>query len=521
METRIFSDEDVAQIISSSFVPVKIDSDRRPDIWRRFTMGAWPSVVFLTPSGDFITGTTYVALDDFLSLLSAVSRHTESGASNTFRAFPDIGTTPNPSPRVIRTNSVPNTPVAYFSALTAANFDAENGGFGVAPKFPFPAAERFLTARAFMGDTMALDALEVTLSGMAKGDLRGADGGFHRFCSDTDWSRPHPERLLSDQAELADIYLDAFSMTKNPLYREAAVGALDFMESRMASPDGGFAAVVFEEPRTNQGETAYSGPNAKAASAFIKADAVLRRPAAADLGRLLIDFLFDNFQDERGLFRRCPEGIGAADPEFLSDQIDLLFLLVDAYEASGNNVFIDEAQKLATATVRHFYDFNSNAVLDSRQPTDSRPPNLLPFRPIDENARAAIALTRLGRLTNRGFLLETAESALAAFAGAFREHGLSAADYGLAVMWLHQPKLEIILSARNRHELRAGPLWRAARASYHPHKTIVIDGHRPIKSPPLKMPPTSSPAAVILFGDRDTAITTDRDELTERISEAA
>ena len=141
--------------------------------------------------------------------------------------------------------------------------------------------------------------------------------------------------------------------------------------------------------------------------------------------------------------------------------------------------------------------------------------------PATAHWRAAIALTRLGRLTNREFLLETAESALAAFAGAFREHGLSAADYGLAVMWLHQPKLEIILSARNRHELRAGPLWRAARASYHPHKTIVIDGHQPIKSPPLKMPPASSPAAVILFGDRDTAITTDRDELTERISEAA
>ncbi len=484
-------------------------------------MGAWPSVVFLTPSGDFITGTTYAALDEFLSLLSAVSRHTKSGTDSTFRAFPDIGTTPNPGPRVSRTNSVPSVPVPYFSALTAANLDTENGGFGMAPKFPIPAAERFLLARAFMGDAMALDALERTLSGMAKGGIRGADGGFHRLCDGADWSRPHPERLLSDQAELAEIYLDAFSMTKNPLYREAAVGALDFMESRMVRRDGGFTAVVLDEAQTKQDDATFSGPNARAASALIKADAILRRPAATDLGRHIIDYLFDNFQDKRGLFRRCPEKIGAADPEFLSDQIDVLLLLLDAYEASGNNVFINEAQRLADATIRYLYDLNSNAFLDSRPTTDTRPPNLVPYRPIDENARAAIALTRLGRLTNRGHLLETAESALAAFAGAFRQYGLSAADYGLAVMWLHEPKLEIVLSARNRHELRAGPLWRAARASYHPHKTIVIDGHRPIKSPPLKMPPPSSPAAVILFGDRDTVITTDRDELTEQISEAA
>ena len=520
MESRVFSDEDVAQLISRSFVPVKVDSDRRPDIWRRFTMGAWPSVVFLTAGGDFITGTTYAAPDEFLSLLSAVSRHTRAGAE-AFRAFPEAGTTPNPGPRVIRTDSVPLAPVPYFSALAAANLDSEHGGFGVAPKFPFPPAGRYLLARAFMGEAAALDALELTLNGMADGGLRGPYGGFHRLSAGADWSRPRPERLLVDQAELAALYLDAYSMTKNPLYREAAAGALDFMESRMGRTDGGFNTAVLDEPRAKRDGPAFSGPNARAASAFIKADAVLGRPTAADLGRRIIDFLFDNFQGKRGLFRHSLEKTGATDPEFLSDQVDTLLLLADAYEASGNNVFINEAQKLAWATVKFLFDLNSGAFLDSRPMNDAHFPNLVPYRPIDENARAAIALMRLGGLTGRRCFLETAESALAAFVHAFRAYGLSAADYGLAVMWLHEPKLEIFLSARNRRELRAGPLWRAARTRYHPRKLIVIDGRRPLKSPPLKSPAPSSPAAVILFGDRETTVATDSDELIARISDAA
>ncbi len=509
MESRILRDEDVSQVISSSFVPIKVDTARRPDIWQRFAMGAWPSIAFLTPGGDFITGTTYIAARDFLDLLNEVAG---SGTA---------GPAPNPGPLRRAPVTAAPAPGKYFSALATANLDTEHGGFGAAPKFPLAAPGRFLLARAFTGDAGALYALELTLKGMADGGLRSADGGFHRFCARADWSQPARERLLTDQADLCGLYLDAFSFTKDPLYSEAASGVLDFMETCMYREDGGFETAVLEGPRAKRDSQTLSGPNARAAFAFIKASAVLERPGADDLGLHVIDFLFDNFLGERGLFQRSMEKTGLGDPDFLCDQVDVLALLLDAYEASGNTAFINEAQKLAGATVRCLYDLNSETFLDSRPLSDARFPDLAPYRPIVENSQAAIALMRLGGLTGRKSFIDTAEATLAAFAGVFSESGLTAADYALAVMWLNEPKLEIFLSAKNRDELRSGPLLRAARARYHPRKVIVIDGHRPLKSPPPKAPAPASPAAFVRFGDRDAVLTTDIDELNAWITNAA
>ena len=72
MDETTFSDERVIARLNEAFVPVRVDNDRRPDINRRYNMGGWPTVAFLTPEAEVLTGATYVPPDQFLGVLDRI-----------------------------------------------------------------------------------------------------------------------------------------------------------------------------------------------------------------------------------------------------------------------------------------------------------------------------------------------------------------------------------------------------------------------------------------------------------------
>jgi len=79
MDETSYSDEEVIRIVNSSFVAIRVDTDQRPDINRRYNVGGWPTTVFLTPDGDVITGATYVPPNQMRLLLRQVSdQHSRS-----------------------------------------------------------------------------------------------------------------------------------------------------------------------------------------------------------------------------------------------------------------------------------------------------------------------------------------------------------------------------------------------------------------------------------------------------------
>jgi hypothetical protein len=123
-----------------------------------------------------------------------------------------------------------------------ADYDARHGGFGSAPKFPPSMALTFLL-RSFIrtGRRPLLEAVERTLQKMAHGGIYDQlGGGFHRYSVDAYWLVPHFEKMLYDNALLSRVYLDAFLLTGNPLYRRIAEETLDYVFREMTSPEGGF-----------------------------------------------------------------------------------------------------------------------------------------------------------------------------------------------------------------------------------------------------------------------------------------
>src|SRR5207248_4496925 len=126
------------------------------------------------------------------------------------------------------------------------SYDAQEGGFSNAPKFPRPVTLNFLSrfyARvpSSASGKRALEMNIFTLRKMAAGGMHDhLGGGFHRYSVDRYWHVPHFEKMLYDQAQLAAAYLDAFQITQDRQFESVVRDVLDYAARDITSKEGGF-----------------------------------------------------------------------------------------------------------------------------------------------------------------------------------------------------------------------------------------------------------------------------------------
>ncbi len=256
MERESFEDEAIAALMNEHFVCVKVDREERPDldeIYMAATVsmngsGGWPMTVFLTPDQRPFFAGTYFPPDDrygrpgFKRLLVEIAKAwgQDSGA---LAGQADLLT------RAIREQSRAAEPLsvgrdAMASACEALwqAFDRRHGGFGRAPKFPPAQTLSFLLR--YTRDSADLRALEMvvgTLNGMKNGGMYDhLGGGFSRYSTDERWLVPHFEKMLYDNAGLAQVYLEAYLVTGRDEYARVASETLDYVVREMQGPEGGY-----------------------------------------------------------------------------------------------------------------------------------------------------------------------------------------------------------------------------------------------------------------------------------------
>jgi len=535
LEETTFKDARVRQTIAEDFIPISVDSDRRPDVNSRYNLGGWPTVAFLRPDGTLITGATFIPPDMMVRFLSDIKDHLAPDGKSAALTFPEVG--------VYRLEIKPSTPsmplndriLKHFHDLLVKHFDPVYGGFDGRPKFPMTQALALALALAAEKDRLSLRILDESLRKMAESALFDQlDGGFFRYSANRDWSEPHTEKLLADQAELALIYLDAFSLTGEPVFSEIAGRILDYLEKNLLKPFGRFCGsrqadedysrATPEERKTMAAppidETVFSGSNARAASAFIKADAVLCRANAADIALKTLNNLFNHMRARNGLFWHYSDDRTSGCLGLLGDQVNILLALLDAYEASANATFVTEAISLANVIANRLLDRHSGTFFDRLPGREEIGALKSPYQPIDLNARAAIAYSRLAGITGNDKFKQTARTALTGFSGDYKDLGLLSSEYGQAVDWLLSPVVEIFITG-TRQAVVESELWKTARSVYHPRKILIVNGQRSIKPPPSALKETPSPAALIRVGDRRLEPISEPGEFRARLKEAA
>ena len=257
MERESFEDAEIAALMNENFVCIKVDREERPDIDSIYMtavqaltgQGGWPMTVFLTPDGKPFYGGTYFPPED-RGGLPAFPRVVEALAAAYKGKRGDVTQTTSQLVQRMRQLSAgmagiePLTVEVLQSAkrAVAGQFDGRHGGIGLQPKFPQPMTYEFLLRHhARTQDPESLEMVELTLTRMAEGGIFDQiGGGFHRYSTDTYWLVPHFEKMLYDNALLARLYLHAYQVTGDPLYRRIVEETLDYIAREMTDANGGF-----------------------------------------------------------------------------------------------------------------------------------------------------------------------------------------------------------------------------------------------------------------------------------------
>ena len=272
MERESFEDEKVGAFLNEHFVSIKVDREERPDvdkIYMTFVQattggGGWPMNVFLTPELKPFLGGTYFPPDNrhgrpsFLQVLQQIAalwreRRGEIAASaDEIHARLEAATTNATAGNLILTADALRNAAAMFKSA----YDPRHGGFGGAPKFPQPSMPAFLLrcAKRFHDDEAARMVLH-TCERMAAGGIHDQlGGGFARYSVDAEWLVPHFEKMLYDNAQLAQLYLDAFLVSGDARHADTVRDILDYVLRDMTHPDGGFYSAEDADSEGHEGK---------------------------------------------------------------------------------------------------------------------------------------------------------------------------------------------------------------------------------------------------------------------------
>ncbi|HEV2498883.1 MAG TPA: thioredoxin domain-containing protein [Terriglobia bacterium] len=259
MQREDFENPQVAQLMNRFFISILVDREELPEVDNQYLAvcemltgsGGWPLNVIMTPDRKPFFASTYIPAESepgrpgMLQLIPEIEQKWKRNPAELSRGGEKLA-------MLLEQNLDRNAPGQAIDASTlktagnqlASSFDARNGGFGGAPKFP-PALDIFFLLRAWKrnGDANALAMAEKTLDAMCEGGIFDQVGfGFHRYATDAAWRAPHFEKMLYDQALLAMAYTEGYQAARQPRYETTARQILTYVLRDLDSPEGVFYA---------------------------------------------------------------------------------------------------------------------------------------------------------------------------------------------------------------------------------------------------------------------------------------
>ena len=192
-----------------------------------------------------------------------------------------------------------------------------------------------------------------TLEMMYQGEVYDHEwNGFFRYATRRDWSEPHYEKMLEDEAGLLRNALALYRVAGSGEHRPIAEGIVEYVEWKLRDKERGFfygsqdadeefykltadQRAEHDEPYIDH--TAYTSWNAQMISAYLEASWTLDRSDLREAALQALDFLWNEARDaETGSMYRYHDGA----PHILGllgDQSQTARALLDAAEVTGDS----------------------------------------------------------------------------------------------------------------------------------------------------------------------------------------
>jgi uncharacterized protein YyaL (SSP411 family) len=331
-------------------------------------------------------------------------------------------------------------------------YDADYGGFTIHPHLKFPHSEA-LELLLYLSRNNQPDALEMvrySLGQMRDGGLWDKeDGGFFRYSAASDWSTPHTEKMLEENAALLRLLLLTAQTTQEREWYDLVKRLILYINTTLWQSDPGVfsgsqsADEEYYEPgpysRASQRSphidtTVYTSWNARMVSSYLLAAQVLRQPSLETMALRTLDCLCKYMMHREGSMYHYAIDGHADLPGQLADLVWMTRALLDAYESHKRKSYLETAIALMHFACQELLERDNGLFYD--YPEDPLAVGRLSLReqPLTENAIAAECLLRMAKYSNRQNLRDTGLLVLSGCLEKYRRTGIQGAIYACVVV---------------------------------------------------------------------------------------
>jgi uncharacterized protein YyaL (SSP411 family) len=463
MDETTLSEPSVITIVNNDYIPIRVDSDLRPDVNQRYNQNGWPSIVLLSSEGEILWGGVYVPPKQMLYYLGHIRRYYSEHRSEIAEQVRDLQDQrftrkltqtlfgAHLRPLLQEERSALEDLPAQAGMVLKDLYDADYGGFTIHPhlKFPHPEAFELLLMLARRGEPDALAMVSYSLEQMRDGGLWDKEaGGFFRYSAASDWSAPHTEKMLEENAALLRLLTLTTQQTQDQQWRDLAKRLILYINTTLWQQDvgifsgsqsadeeyyepGPYSRASREAPHVDK--TIYTAWNARMISSYLLAARLLNYPSLETMALRALDCLCEHMMHRNGsIYHFAIDGHPSL-PGQLADQVWLTRALLDAYELHGRRSYLETAIALMHYACQELLDEQTGLFYD--YPADAEAPGRLSLReqPLTENAIAAECLLRMSVHSKRQNLRDTALLVLSGCREKYRRTGIQGAIYACVV----------------------------------------------------------------------------------------
>jgi uncharacterized protein YyaL (SSP411 family) len=399
MEKETFSNDSVANLMNKNFVSIKVDKEERPDVDMTYMKaanltlggGGWPLNIVALPDGRPVFINTYLPKENWMSALQQMVSAYQSDKQKMveYADYLAKGMAEEFTLFDFKNNDANFSLDDYQKACLSISesIDKQSGGLlGTDTKFPTPSILNLLLQNYFDHPDEELKAIILNwLYAMARGGIYDQlGGGFSRYSTDKNWTVPHFEKMLYDNAQLLSIYSKAYQVFKEEEFRNVITEISSFVKEELKSPSGGFYSSIDSESDGEEGKYyAWSFDEFKNAVGndpivieyfgiseggnFENKNVITRRVAVNDLSNKYLLSLQEieskiEESEQKLLDVRKKRKRPSIDDKIITSWNALAIIgFIDAFQATGESAYLSDALQIADFIVKN--QINKNQII--------------------------------------------------------------------------------------------------------------------------------------------------------------